>query len=106
MLKRDSRQAPAASGAACAVTLTREQVENRGLAWVIGAFLFCPSHQPLTLGLAATLLAGTAAGAALRAHPFVAGTVVTLVWVAGTWRGFHHLRAARRYAASRMMGKR
>src|SRR5215470_10450727 len=34
---------------------------NRGLIWVMGSFLFCPCHLPLTLGLAATLLAGTAA---------------------------------------------
>lgn len=32
----------------------------------IGAFSFCPCHLPLTLALAGTLLAGTAAGALLR----------------------------------------
>ena len=81
----------------CEVTLTHH-LENRGLAWVIGSFLFCPCHLPLTLGLAATLLAGTSAGALLRGHPYVAGAIITVTWVAGTWRGFHHLRAARRYA--------
>jgi len=33
---------------------------------LIGAFLFCPCHLPLTLALAGMLLAGTAAGALLR----------------------------------------
>ena len=85
-------------GAACPVTITQEQAEKRGLAWVIASFVFCPCHLPLTLGLAATLLAGTTAGALLRGHPYIAGTLIAVVWVAGTWRGFHHLRAARRYA--------
>lgn len=75
-----------------------EQVENRGLAWLIGAFLICPCHLPLTLGLAATLLTGTALGTALRGHPVVAGTVITLTWLAATWRGIYLLRSARAYA--------
>jgi hypothetical protein len=102
MLTRKSREASGARGAACLAPLTPEQAENRGLAWVIGAFLICPCHLPLTLGLATTLLAGTAAGVLLRTHLLAAGILVTTAWVAGTWRGIHHLRAARRYATSRM----
>ena len=103
MLKRDSHEAPAAAGGAtCQVMLTPEQMENRGFVWMVGAFLFCPCHLPLTLGLATTLLAGTAAGVLLRAHLLAAGILITAAWVAGTWRGIHHLRAARRYAASQM----
>ena len=66
--------------------------ENRGLAWVIGAFVICPCHLPLTLALAAALLGGTAAGAALRGHPFVAGAIITLAWLAATWHGFRLMR--------------
>ncbi len=55
---------------------------------MIGAFVFCPCHLPITLSALALLLGGTAAGAALRAHPYIAGVVVTLLWAAGTWRGF------------------
>jgi MerE protein len=102
MLKRASREASGARGVACLVPLTPEQVENKGLAWMIGAFLFCPCHLPLTLALASSVLAGTTAGVLLRAHPVVAGVLITAAWVAGTWRGIHLLRAARRYAASRM----
>jgi hypothetical protein len=69
--------------------------------WVVGAFLICPCHLPLTLGFAATLLAGTAAGAVLRGHPFAAATVLTLGWMAATWHGIRLLRAARAYAESR-----
>jgi hypothetical protein len=94
-VKRGSHQPPDAAGA-CLVVPTPEQVENRGLAWVIGAFLICPCHLPLTLGLAATLLAGTAAGAALSGHPFVAGTVISVAWAAATWRGIRLIRSARR----------
>jgi mercuric ion transport protein len=79
---------------------TPSQLENRGMAWVIGAFVFCPCHLPLTLGVLALLLGGTAAGALLRAHPYLAGMVVTALWAAGTWRGFFLLRSARTFAAS------
>ena len=41
--------------------------------WVIGAFVFCPCHLPITLSVLALLLGGTAAGALLRAHPYIAG---------------------------------
>ena len=58
---------------------------------MIGAFVICPCHLPLTLALAATLLAGTAAGAAIGGHPFVAGTIITLVWLAATWHGIRLL---------------
>ena len=56
--------------------------------WMIGAFVFCPCHLPITLSALALLLGGTVAGAALRAHPYIAGMIVTLLWAAGTWRGF------------------
>src|SRR5687768_18169306 len=42
------------------------QAESRGMVWLVGGFLFCPCHLPLTLWLLGTLLAGTAAGALLR----------------------------------------
>jgi hypothetical protein len=61
---------------------------------VIGAFVICPCHLPLTLALAATLLGGTAAGGALRGHPFVAGSIITLAWAAATWHGFRLMRRA------------
>lgn len=74
---------------------TAGRLENRGMLWVIGAFVFCPCHLPITLSLLALLLGGTAAGVALRAHPLIAGTMVTALWVAGTWRGFALVRSAR-----------
>lgn len=95
MLKRASREADGSTGAACLVAPTQAQVENKGLMWVIGAFLICPCHLPLTLGLVTTLLAGTAAGAVLREHPFVAGTVITVAWSAATWRGIRLIRSAK-----------
>ena len=68
--------------------------------WVIGAFVFCPCHLPTTLGVLALLLGGTAAGVSLRAHPYIAGVVITVLWVAGTWRGFALVRSARRREAA------
>lgn len=93
MLEKDSRDA---MGAACPVTRRPVHTENRGLAWVAGAFLICPCHLPLTIGMASTVLAGTTAGLLLRAHPLAAGVLITASWAAGTWRGIHHLRAAGR----------
>ncbi len=71
-----------------------QPTNNRGLAWVIGAFVICPCHLPLTMALAATLLGGTAAGAALRGHPYVAGALISLLWLAATWHGFRLMRPA------------
>ena len=86
--------------AACSLP-SAAHLESRGVVWLVAAFLVCPCHLPLTLGLAGLLLAGTAAGALLQSHPFAAGLLVTAVWVAGTWRGFHLLNAARRFANMR-----
>jgi cytochrome c biogenesis protein CcdA len=75
--------------------MTPEQAENRGLAWVLGAFVFCPCHLPLTLWAIAAVLSGTTAGALLHEHVYVAGAAVTAVWIAATWRGIRYFRAAR-----------
>ncbi len=74
------------------VSGTRERAETRGIAWMIGAFVICPCHLPLTMALATSLLAGTAAGAALRGHPLAAGTAITLAWLAASWHGVRLLR--------------
>ena len=74
------------------------QLENRGMLWMIGAFVFCPCHLPLTLGAMALLLGGTTAGVLLRAHPYIAAAVVTALWAAGTLRGVALIRSARRFA--------
>ena len=80
---------------------TPAQLENRGMLWMIGAFVFCPCHLPLTLGALALLLGGTTIGVLLRAHPYIAAAIVTALWAAGTWRGFALIRAARATRAFR-----
>jgi hypothetical protein len=77
----------------------RRRLEKRGMLWMIGAFVFCPCHLPLTLGALALLSGGTAAGAMLRAHPYLAAAVVTTLWIAGTWRGLILVRRATSFAA-------
>ena len=64
----------------------------QGMMWVAGAFVFCPCHLPLTLWLLAAVLAGTTTGALMQGHPFIAGTLTTLVWAAGTWYGMRLMR--------------
>src|SRR4029078_13325896 len=85
-------------GPVCPVPASSTQTERRGLLWVIGAFVICPCHLPLTLGLLATVLSGTAAGALLIDHPIAAGIVITATWLAATLRGVAHFRAAKRFA--------
>jgi len=76
--------------------MTPAQAEHRGLAWVLGAFVICPCHLPLTLWAIAALLSGTAAGALMHAHIYVAGAAISAVWLAATWRGVRYFRAASR----------
>ncbi len=83
---------------ACALPAVDANTEKRGLLWVMGSFLICPCHLPLTLGLLGTVLGGTALGAVLRHYTLLAGLIVTVAWGAGTWRGVAHLRRAARYA--------
>ena len=47
---------------------TAGRQEGRGMAWMIGAFIFCPCHLPITLSILALLFGGTGAvgGAVLR----------------------------------------
>ncbi|MGI8648034.1 MAG: hypothetical protein DLM55_05860 [Acidimicrobiales bacterium] len=66
--------------------------ERRGLAWVIGSFVLCPCHLPLSLGLLSVVAGGTAFGALLHEHIVLAGVVITTVWVFGLWRGLRLLR--------------
>jgi hypothetical protein len=74
----------------------RRGATGRGARWLLGSFLFCPCHLPVTLLLLSTLLSGTVVGAALHRYPLVAAASITLVWALGTWRGLRLLRAGAR----------
>ncbi len=82
-------------GSACPLSPKREHTDHKGLAWLAGAFVICPCHLPLTLGFAVTVLSGTAVGAMLSGHRYVAGAVITATWVAATWRGIRYLSSPR-----------
>jgi len=72
------------------ITLTRR--ENRGLFWLLGAFVICPCHVPLTLGLVATLFAGTAVGVAVSSHPYLVGALLSAAWLVATLYALRLLR--------------
>ena len=78
--------------AVCA--LTPEQANRRGTAWIIGSFVLCPCHLPITLWVVGTLLSGTAFGALLRGHLYIAGAIISIAWLAGTLHGFNLMRRA------------
>jgi cytochrome c biogenesis protein CcdA len=79
--------------AVCA--LTPEQADRRGIAWIIGSFVLCPCHLPITLGIVVAVLSGTAIGALLRGHLYIAGAILSITWLAGTLHGFNLMRRAR-----------
>jgi cytochrome c biogenesis protein CcdA len=80
-------------GAVCA--LTPEQADRRGVMWILGAFVLCPCHLPITLWVVGALLSGTALGAVFTGHLFVAGAATSIVWLAATLHGFNLMRRAR-----------
>jgi hypothetical protein len=72
-----------------------ERAQRRGVAWVIGSFVLCPCHLPITLALLAVVLSGTAIGAIVKGHLVFAGVVISVLWLAGTLHGFNLMRRAR-----------
>lgn len=73
--------------------------ERRGMIWIVGAFVFCPCHLPLTFALVSAIFAGTGIEA-VRHGNLILGAVVTTVWALGTWRGLWLLRSADRSRAA------
>lgn len=55
-----------------------------------------PLPSPLSLGVLTTVFAGTSAGLVLRDHVWVAGTLITVLWVLGTGYGLRLIRQAER----------
>ncbi len=79
-------------GPACRIS--PKQAGVRGVALLVVGFIFCPCHLPVTLAVLAAVFSGSAIGALLTGHPYVAGTLITLVWIGMTWRGLRYLSAA------------
>lgn len=71
-------------------------LEKRGRSWLLWSFLLCPCHLPWTLAILGGVLASTSLGALVREHAWVAGTIITVAWIAGTGYGFHLIRLAQR----------
>lgn len=94
MPTQSTPEAPPTDSPAPASTHVTPALERRGRAWLLWSFLLCPCHLPLTLGVLTTVFAGTSAGLVLRDHFWVAGTLVTVLWVIGTGYGFRLLRRA------------
>jgi len=63
--------------------------------WVVGGFVFCPCHLPITLAVLASVLAGTTVGVMLREHVVLAASLITGVWILATWRGIWLLRSTK-----------
>jgi len=74
----------------------KRQAENRGMLWIVGGFILCPCHLPLTLAALGAALAGTAVGAMLRDQVVASGLTISTAWALATWRGVWLMRSARR----------
>ena len=89
-------RAPLPPPEAVQITIDPAQYERRGRWWLIVSFLACPCHLPLSLGILAGVLGGTALGAALRDHALLAGLIIAAAWLAGTARGLLLIRRGER----------
>lgn len=77
-------------------TVEAVSLEKRGRSWLLWSFLLCPCHLPWTLAILGGVLASTSLGVFVRDHAWIAGTIVTIAWIAGTGYGFHLIRLAQR----------
>jgi mercuric ion transport protein len=93
---------PLARRTVCA--LTPEQADRRGIVWIVGSFVLCPCHLPITLWLVAALLSGTAIGTLVLGHPYIAGVILLIGWLGGTLHGFNLMRRGRVEAYTRASG--
>lgn len=75
-----------------AATNRGRQAAGHGTRWLLGSFVLCPCHLPITLMLLGTVLSGTVVGAVLHRYPLIAGAIITIAWAVGTVRGLRLLR--------------
>ena len=77
----------------CHVAARTRQQDHKGLAWLFGAFVICPCHLPITLAVLTGALSGSVAGTLVIGHPYFAGGLIVVAWLAATWRGIVLLNA-------------
>lgn len=70
------------------------RIENRGRAWLVFGFIFCPCHLQITIAVLGGVVGGGVLGAAVR-DTWTVGTVTVLLYGLTLWRGFAHLRRAK-----------
>ena len=76
------------------------QREQRGRKWLVASYFLCPCHLPLTLALIGAVFGGTALGAAVAGKAFAVGVALTVAYGVALWRGFRHIRMAKRIEAA------
>ena len=70
------------------------RLENRGRAWLVFGFIFCPCHLPITMAVLGGVVGGGVLGAAVR-DAWTIGIVMVVLYGLTVWRGFAHLRRAK-----------
>ncbi len=79
---------------------TARKREKRGRWWLVGAYFLCPCHLPIALALGGIVFGGSALGAAITGNKIGTGVVLTILYALVLWRGFWHIRTAKRLVAA------
>ena len=79
---------------------TARKLEKRGRWWLVGAYFLCPCHLPIALALAGVIFGGSALGATISGNKVGTGVVLTVFYGLVLWRGFWHIRTAKRLVAA------
>src|SRR6185503_17265223 len=62
------------------------RLENRGRAWLIFGFIFCPCHLPITMAVLGGVVGGGVLGAAVRDASTI-GIIMAFLYGLTVWRG-------------------
>ncbi len=69
--------------------------ERKGRLWIGLSFIFCPCHLPAVMGVLGIVFGGTAIESFLASRTLAVGIVCGLLYAAGLYKAFHHLRRAK-----------
>ena len=70
------------------------RLENRGRAWLVFGFIFCPCHLPIAMAALGGVVGGGMLGAAVH-DAWTVGILMLVLYGLTLWRGFAYLRRAR-----------
>lgn len=73
--------------------------EQRGRRWLMLSYVFCPCHVPIVMAAVGAAFGGTTWGASVAGNGLPVGGALVVLYAVVVWRGFHHIRRAKRIEA-------